>query len=160
MKRVLSLLFFVLLLSPIAAQLTVHKMAHVGYVYQNQSFGEVGLRALMLSNDDVLYRVGGSALIGAHEGEVKVLPKLQTDVLLNFQKGVDFYHSYYFLAGAEFTTKYIAPKVGFSLFGILDLSAGYGFSIDDKGLDGKKLEGLNINVALNLPFVMIGELLN
>jgi hypothetical protein len=45
------------------------------------------------------------------------MPKLQADVLLNFEKNVDFYHSYYFLAGAEGTNKYIAPKIGVTFSG-------------------------------------------
>ncbi len=160
MKPVLICLFFMLSLSPLRAQLTVHKMAHVGYVYQNQSFGELGLRALLLKNDDVLYRLGASALVGSSNSKLHVMPKLQTDILLNFQRGVDFYHAYYFLAGAELTPKYIAPKIGVSLFGILDLTGGYGFSIDKEGLNGKTLEGLNINATLSIPFVMIKDVLH
>ncbi|HAV03215.1 MAG TPA: hypothetical protein DCW95_08570, partial [Chryseobacterium sp.] len=62
------------------------------------------------------------------------------------------------LVGAEATTKYVAPKAGVSLFGLIDLTGGYGFSLDEKGLKGKKLEGLNINFTLNLPVVMLYEL--
>lgn len=154
----LTILFLCFGLFQSKAQLTAHTLVHVGYTYQNQSFGEVGARVLLLSNDDVLYRVGGSALLGASNGEMKVLPKIQGDVLLNFERGVDFYHSYYFLLGAEATTKYIAPKVGVSLFGLLDLTGGYGFSLDPEGIGGEPLEGLNIGVSLNLPVVMLVDL--
>ena len=39
------------------AQFAVHKMVHAGYVYQNQSFGELGGRLLFLENDDMIFRV-------------------------------------------------------------------------------------------------------
>lgn len=154
----ICLLFFLAGGSLVKSQMTAHTLVHAGYVYQNQSFGELGARVLLLSNDDVLYRIGGAALIGSGEGEVKVLPKVQGDVLFNFERGVDIYHSYYFLLGAEATTKYIAPKAGVSLFGLLDVTGGYGFSLDKRGVRGEPMEGLNIGVNLNLPLVMLVEL--
>lgn len=141
------------------AQLTVHKMVHAGYIYQNQSFGELGGRLLFLENDDVIYRVGASAMMGSANAEFAIMPKVQGDILLNFERGVDFYHSYYFLGGAEITTKYVAPKIGVTLFGLIDLTGGYAFPIDKKGINGKELKGLNINFTLNIPVVMLRELL-
>ncbi|UMQ40996.1 hypothetical protein MKS83_16510 [Chryseobacterium sp. Y16C] len=140
------------------AQYTMHKMINVGYVYQNQSFGEIGGRLLFLKNDDVIYRLGGSALMGSAHSQFAIMPKLQADVLLNFEKNVDFYHSYYFLAGVEGTNKYVAPKIGVSLFGILDLTGGYAFAMGNTGLNGKKMEGLNINFTLNIPTVFIHDM--
>lgn len=142
------------------AQLTVHKMVHVGYVYQNQSFAELGGRLLFLNNDDVIYRLGVAGMMGNANGKFAIMPKVQGDILLNFQRNVDLYHSFYFLAGAEATTKYIAPKAGVTLFGLLDLTGGYAFHIDNEGINGKKLKGLNINFTLNLPIVLIHDLLN
>ncbi len=141
------------------AQYTMHKMVSVGYVYQNQSFGEVGGKLLFLKNDDVIYRLGGSALMGSANSKFAVMPKLQADVLLNFEKNVDFYHSYYFLLGAEGTNKYLAPKIGVSLFGILDLTGGYAFPIGNSGINGKELRGININFTLNIPTVFIHDML-
>lgn len=140
------------------AQYTVHKMINVGYVYQNQSFGEIGGKLMFLKNDDVIYRLGASALMGSTHSEFAIMPKLQADVLLNFQKDVDFYHSYYFVLGAEGTNKYLAPKVGFSLFGIVDLTGGYAFPIADSKLNGKELKGLNVNFTLNIPTVAIYDM--
>lgn len=142
------------------AQLTVHKMVHVGYVYQNQSFAELGGRLLFLNNDDVIYRLGVAGMMGSANGEFAIMPKVQGDILLNFQRNVDLYHSFYFLAGAEATTKYIAPKAGVTLFGLLDLTGGYAFPLDNNGINGKKLKGLNINFTLNVPIVLIHDLLN
>lgn len=140
------------------AQLTVHKMVNVGYTYQNQSFGEVGGKLLFLKNDDVIYRLGGSAMMGSANSKFAIMPKVSADVLLNFQKNVDFYHSYYFLFGAEGTNKYVAPKVGLTLFGILDLTGGYAFPIGNSGINGKELKGLNINFTLNIPTVFIHDM--
>lgn len=144
----------------VKAQLAVHKMVHVGYAYQNQSFGEIGGRLLFLSNDDVIYRLGASALMGVANSDFAIMPKIQGDILLNFERNVDLYHSYYFLAGAEVTTKYVAPKIGASLFGILDLTAGYGFSLDKEGINGKELKGLNLNFTLNIPLVFLHDIAN
>ena len=99
-------------------------------------------------------------MMGNATGKFAVMPKVQGDILLNFQRNVDLYHSFYFLAGAEATTKYIAPKAGVTLFGLLDLTGGYAFPIDNEGINGKKLKGLNINFTLNLPIVLIHDLLN
>lgn len=147
------------LLSTLAkAQYTMHKMISVGYTYQNQSFGEIGGKLLFLKNDDVIYRLGGSALMGVADSKFAIMPKLQADVLLNFEKNVDFYHSYYFLAGVEGTTKYIAPKIGVTLFGMLDLTGGYAFPIGNTRLNGKEMKGLNINFTLNIPTVFIHDM--
>ncbi len=141
------------------SQFTMHKLVSVGYVYQNQSFGEIGGKLLFLNNDDMLYRIGASAVMGSVNSQLGIMPKIQGDVLLNFEKGVDLYHSYYFLAGAEATTKYIAPKVGFSLFGLMDLAAGYAFSLGGNGLNGKEMNGFNLNFTLNLPIPMLQDYL-
>lgn len=138
------------------AQYTMHKMLTVGYAYQNQSFGEVGGKLLFLKNDDVIYRLGASALMGSTHSEFAIMPKLQADVLLNFQKDVDFYHSYYLIIGAEGTNKYVAPKIGVTLFGILDLTGGYAFPISN--LNGKEMKGLNVNFTLNIPTVFIHDM--
>lgn len=149
----------VFVLSTVAkAQYTMHKMITLGYTYQNQSFGEVGGKLLFLKNDDVIYRLGASALMGATDSKFAIMPKLQADILLNFQKNVDFYHSYYFIAGAEGTNKYIAPKIGVTLFGMLDLTGGYAFPIGDTRLNGKEMKGLNINFTLNIPTVFIHDM--
>ncbi|KMQ65927.1 hypothetical protein ACM39_16035 [Chryseobacterium sp. FH2] len=158
--RFAIIILLVFFLSTFArAQYTMHKMITVGYTYQNQSFGEVGGKLLFLKNDDVIYRLGGSALMGSANSKFAIMPKLQADILLNFQKNVDFYHSYYFLAGAEGTNKYIAPKIGVSLFGILDLTGGYAFPIGNSGINGKELKGLNVNFTLNIPTVFIHDML-
>lgn len=137
------------------SQLTIHKMVKIGYVYQNQSFGEVGGTLLFLNNDDVVYRIGASALMGSANSKFAIMPKLQADILLNFEKNVDFNHSYYFLAGIEATNKYFAPKIGVTLFGILDLTGGYAFPIGNSGINGKELKGPSINFTLHIPTVFI-----
>ena len=161
MKKILGFTALLIMLAnqSAKAQFTMHKLIHVGYVYQNQSFAELGGRLLFLENDDTIYRVGAAALLGSANGNFAVLPKIQGDILINFERNVDLYHSYYFLAGAEATTKYIAPKFGATLFGVIDLTGGYAFPIDKSGINGKELKGLNINFTLNLPLVMLNDLL-
>lgn len=157
-RAVVAVLSLFLLSTLAKAQYTMHKMITVGYTYQNQSFGEIGGKLLFLKNDDVIYRLGGSALMGVADSKFAIMPKLQADVLLNFEKNVDFYHSYYFLAGVEGTNKYIAPKIGVTLFGMLDLTGGYAFPIGDTRLNGKEMKGMNINFTLNIPTVFIHDM--
>lgn len=160
MKRLLLVaVLLVFGLQNFSAQMTVHKMVHAGYAYQNQSFAEVGGRLLFLKTDDVIYRLGAAALLGSVDNKFAVMPKVQGDIMLNFERNVDLYHAYYFLAGAEVTTKYIAPKVGFNILGIIDLTGGYAFPLDQKGLNGKKLQGLNLNLTFNIPIVLIHDLM-
>ncbi|KMQ63304.1 hypothetical protein ACM40_00320 [Chryseobacterium sp. BLS98] len=157
-RSAITVLFICFLSMAAKAQYTMHKMVTVGYTYQNQSFGELGGKLLFLKNDDVIYRLGGSALMGSTNSKFAIMPKLQADVLLNFEKNVDFYHSYYLLLGAEGTNKYIAPKIGVTLFGLLDLTGGYAFPIGDARLNGKELKGLNVNLTLNIPTVFIHDM--
>ena len=156
MKSILYSLFLLLCLSgTMKSQLAMHKFLSAGYVYQNQSFGEIGGKLLFLKTDDVLFRIGASALMGSANNKFAIMPKVNADFLLNFQKDVDFYHAHYFILGAEATNKYVAPKVGVSLFGILDLTGGYGFSIDKPGINGKELKGFNVNFTINVPWVLL-----
>lgn len=158
-KKITAFLAIVFLgLNLFQAQLTMHSMVHAGYVYQNQSFGELGGRLLFLKQDDVAFRIGAAALMGSTNGKFAIIPKAQGDILFNFRKGADVYHSYYFLAGAEATHLYIAPKAGLSLFGIIDLAAGYAFPFNDNRINGKQLKGVNLNFTLNIPLVVIQDL--
>ena len=159
MRFAISILFLFFVSTFVKAQYTVHKMINVGYVYQNQSFGEVGGKLMFLKNDDVIYRLGASALMGSANSDFAIMPKLQADVLLNFERNVDFYHSYYFLVGVEGTNKYVAPKIGVTLFGILDLTGGYAFPIGNSGLNGKELKGVNVNFTLNIPTSFLHDML-
>lgn len=137
------------------AQYTTHPIIFAGYEYQNQNFGELGARFIFLKKDELLYRISGSALIGSVHNKVAVLPKIQGDILFNFSENDDIRHSYYFLLGAEATNKYIAPKAGVSLFGILDFTGGYAFNYGDKLINGKELQGLNLNISINIPLVVL-----
>ena len=160
MKKIFVFCLFLIFssINSVQAQLTMHKTITVGYAYQNQSFGEIGGKLLFLKSDDVIYRLGASALMGVSNSKFAILPKVQGDVLINFEKNVDLYHSYYFLAGAEITTKYAAPKIGMTLFGLLDLSAGYAFSLDKQGINEKELKGVNVNLTFNIPLVLLHDL--
>jgi hypothetical protein len=137
--------------------MTTHTTIFAGYQYQKQSFGELGLRFLFLKNDNFIYRVGASSLIGSVNDKLSFVPKLQADVLINTEKNADIQHSYYFLTGAEITTQSIAPKVGISLFGIVDFSVGYAFAFGNNTLNGKKIDELNANFTFNIPLVIFAN---
>lgn len=141
------------------SQVAVHKLLSVGYVYQNQSFLDVGGKLLFTNNDNIHYRLGASAMLGGTQGKAVVLPRLQGDIMFNFQDNVDIYHSYYFIVGAETTTKYFAPKVGFNILGMIDLTGGYGFNYGEETIKGKTLKGFNFNFGINVPLVMLRDLL-
>ncbi|MHA3044976.1 hypothetical protein JSO61_006520 [Riemerella anatipestifer] len=132
-------------------KMAIHPMIFVGYNYQNANFGEVGGRLLFLKKDNVMYRLGAFAMLGSTNGKFAVLPKLQGDILFNFQEDKTLNHSYYCLLGVETTNKYFAPKVGLSFFGILDFTAGYAFQIPNQTVNDKSLKGFNVGVGLNIP---------
>lgn len=145
-------LFFVLIAININAQYTAHPKISVGYAYQKQSFGEVGGKLLFLKKDEMAYRVGGSALLGSANGKMVVEPKIQADILFNFRENVDIHQGFYYIIGAESTTKNFAPYAGVSALGVLDFTGGYAFSYSNKTLNGKELKGLRLAVTLNIPF--------
>lgn len=159
MKSLLSAFAFLLFFSSNFAQdITPHKLLSVGYTYQNQSFGEVGAKVILKATDDFMFRVGVSGLFGAANGKFAALPKAQGEVMLNFQRNVDFYHSWYAVGGVDVTSKYVAPKAGFTMFGLLDVTAGYAIPWGDATLNGKQLKGLNLTIGLNIPTVLIYDL--
>ncbi len=152
MKKIFAIIALVLGLQVSFAQLSRYEFASLGYQYQNQSFVEVGGKLVFFhGNDDLLYRIGASALLGSVNSSFRAIPKVNADILFNFEKDVYINHPYYFIGSAEFTPKYIAPKFGISLIGIIDLTAGYPFSIDKDGVNGKELQGFNLNFSLNIP---------
>lgn len=161
MKSLFSVLAFLFFFShPKAQQLTPHKLLSVGYTYQNQSFGEVGGKVILKATDDFLFRVGASGLFGATNGKFMAMPKAQGEVMLNFQRNVDFYHSWWAVGGVDVTNKYIAPKAGFTVLGLLDLTAGYAIPWREATLNGKQLKGLNVTIGLNIPTVLIFDLIH
>lgn len=137
----------------IKAQYTTHALIHGGYSYLNGSYGEVGAKLLWLKNDDFIYRLGGSALLGNRNQKFTVMPKIQGDVLINTTSNVDIKHAYYFLLGTDLSTEYIAPKLGVSLFGIADFSAGYAFPIKNNKYN-QALEGIYFQLLFNIPTVI------
>lgn len=139
------------------AQTTMHSMVYAGYEYQNQSFGELGARFLFLKNDHALYRISASGLIGEVNNKFTVIPKVQGDILLNFNEKTTLQHGNYFIVGAEVTDKYVAPKAGISLLGIMDITGGYAFNFGNQLTNGKELKGLNFNFSLNIPLVVFSK---
>lgn len=149
--KLIVTLFFFSFTSLLKSQYTTHSMISAGYVYQNQSFGEVGGKLLFIKKDEIAYRIGASALLGASNGKFAILPKVQGDIMFNFRKNVDIYHGFYYLAGVESTSKYVSPYIGINVLGILDFKSGYAFSYRNKPLNDKELKGINFGIVLNIP---------
>ena len=135
------------------AQNTSYTMISAGYAYQNQSFGEIGGKLFIAQKDtdNVAFRVGASALMGATNGKFAIMPKVQGDILFNPRKEVYVAHAYYYMAGVEATTKYFAPYLGISLLGLFDITGGYAFSYPNQTLHGKELKGFRLGVTFNIP---------
>jgi len=45
------------------------------------------------------------------------------------------------------------------MFGLIDLTGGYAFPIDKPGINGEELKGFNFNFTINLPLVMLHDVL-
>ena len=157
MKAFLYTFLFILPFFGKSQNTTMHKMLSIGYVYQNSSFVEIGSKLLLLKNDNTMFRVGASALLGSVNHKFTIFPKVQGDFLFSFEKSGsgDFDFPLYWILGFEVTNKFAAPKIGFNIFGIVDITGGYGFSFDSKKIGGKELKGLNVNFTINLPFPFI-----
>lgn len=146
-------LFLLCFVININAQYTAHPKISVGYAYHKQSFGEVGSKILFLKKDEIAYRLGGSALLGSANGKWVIEPKIQADILFNFRENVDVHQGFYYIIGAESTTKYFAPYAGVSALGVLDFTGGYAFSYSNKTLNGKEFKGLKLTISLNIPLI-------
>ena len=70
------LLAFLFSFSLSHAQNTSYTMISAGYAYQNQSFGEVGGKLFLTQKDtdNVAFRIGASALMGATNGTFAIMP--------------------------------------------------------------------------------------
>ena len=155
--KLLNLTFFVLFIGVFfpKAQDRNFPMLSVGYAYQNQSFGELGAKMHFnkKEKDNLAFRLGASALMGATQGKFAIMPKIQGDILFNPRKDEEVYlsHAFYYIGGVEATTKYFAPYIGMNILGVLDFTGGYAFSFPNQTLFGKELKGLRLGVVLNIP---------
>lgn len=153
-----NLLFFLFLLTvggthaSLAQKHTAHFLANTGYVHhKNFHAGELGARVLFLRQDNIMYRLGISALMGKYSTGFTVMPKGSADILLNFQKGRDLSHSHYYILGVEATNHFITPKIGAALLGILEVNAGYMMPYE-KNLS--RPEGITVHVGVSIPLVV------
>lgn len=159
MKLSRFLVIFILFccLSFIKGQYTAYSMFNVGYTYQNQSFAEVGGKILFIKKDEVAFRLGASVLLGSTHNKLATLPKAQADILFNFKENVDVHQGFYYVIGAESTTKYFSPYIGFSVLGIIDFMGGYAFLYPNQYLYKKALKGLNLRVKVNIPLIIFAK---
>ncbi len=150
---IIVILFFCAI---VKAQYTAHPMVSTGYYYQNQNFGELGGKVLFIKKDELAFRVGASALMGAIHGKFTIIPKIQGDVLFNFRENVDVHQGFYYLVGVESTLYNFTPHIGISVLGIVDFMAGYGFSYHNR-IHDKELKELRFGVAFNIPLVLFDK---
>lgn len=152
MKKLFLLFSLSFSLGIFAQRWAMHPLLFGGYEYNNHHFLNIGGRLLFLRNDDALFRVAPSALIGMNDGRVRVLPQIQTDLLLNFQKNRSLAHGHYWLIGVSANTHQITPKVGVNVLGVLEATIGYNFGYQD--FLEKNMNGIHAGLILNVPVVI------
>lgn len=132
----------------------VYPVAYAGFEHQNQGFANIGGR-LLIEGNIAAYRVGAGVLMGATKSKFSLIPKIDADIILN--SGVRNHSATPtgILIGGEATNYFIAPRAGLTFFGLLDLTAGYGFNYKDKSFRGRTFEGPNLNASLNIPLQLI-----
>ena len=150
---IIAILFFG---SMAKSQYTAYPMVSTGYYYQSQNFGELGGKVLFIKKDELAFRVGASALMGATHGKFTIIPKIQGDVLFNFRENIDVHQGFYYLVGAESTLHNFTPHIGISVLGVVDFTTGYGFSYHNH-IYNKELKGVKFGVTFNVPLVLFDQ---
>lgn len=146
MTRYASILFFLLMAGIAKGQSSSSKWIvgpTVSYQYQTTNFLKASFWGLTeLGYADYL-KVEGGANFTWKNNKTHVIPEL----------GVTYYLStvaVWPFVKAEVTPYTITPKVGVGIFNLLELGAGYGWSINTKNNLGP-IKGFNFSVGLSLP---------
>lgn len=149
MKRIVgSVLFLVFSLTFVYAQKNAVSSGWImgpslTYQYQSKNFAKVSFWGLTdLSFGDYL-KLDASANFTWHAKKTFVIPELGVTYFLNSLA------LWPYLKG-ELTPYTITPKVGASLFNVVDLGVGYGWSLQERKNLGN-IEGFNISFGLSLP---------
>lgn len=150
---IIAILFFC---SIAKSQYTAYPMVSAGYYYQSQNFGELGGKVLFIKKDELAFRVGASALMGATHGKFTIIPKIQGDVLFNFRENIDVHQGFYYLVGAESMFNNFTSHIGISVLGVIDFMVGYGFSYHNRIYD-REFRGLRFGVTFNIPLVLFDK---
>lgn len=115
----------------------------IGYQYQSGSFLKASAWGLFAPNESQYMKIDAGANFTWMGGKTTVIPEVgftyyvNDFVLLPFVK-------------AELTPYTVTPKVGLSLFSLIDLGVGYGFDINTKK-DFKQIKGVNLSLGINIP---------
>ena len=115
----------------------------VGYQYQSGNFLKVSGWGLFAPNDFQYMKIDAGANFSWMEGKTTVIPELGFTYYLN-----DFV--LFPFVKAELTPYTITPKIGASLFSIVDLGVGYGFDYNTKK-NFKPIDGITVSVGVNIP---------
>lgn len=115
----------------------------VAYQYQSKNFLKASIWGLTdLGFADYL-KIDAGANFTWKNNKSYVIPEL----------GVTYYLSavgVWPYVKAEVTPYTISPKVGLGLFNLVEVAAGYGWALQNKGALGE-IKGFNISVGLSLP---------
>ncbi|UIR55801.1 hypothetical protein LZQ00_16235 [Sphingobacterium sp. SRCM116780] len=115
----------------------------VGYQYQSGNFLKASAWGLFAPNATQYMKIDAGANFTWMLGKTTVIPELGFTYYLN-----DFV--LFPFVKAELTPYTVTPKVGVSIFSILDIGVGYGFDINTKK-DFKPIDGATLSVGLNIP---------
>lgn len=115
----------------------------VGYQYQSGSFLKASAWGLFAPNESQYMKIDAGADITWMEGKTTVIPEV----------GFTYYVNDFILlpfVKTELTPYTVTPKVGLSLFSLIDLGVGYGFDFNTKK-NFKEIKGVNLSLGVNIP---------
>lgn len=147
-------LLTVLMIGLGCAQLSQAQMRHVkhdgwvwgpsvGYQYQKGNFVKASLWGLFALNPSQYMKIDAGANATWMMDQTTIIPELGISYYLNNVAVWPFIK-------AEVTPYTVTGKVGVSLFSLLELSAGYGASLQTKK-DFKPIDGFTFGLGVNLP---------
>lgn len=115
----------------------------IGWQYQHGNFLKTSGWALFAPNDDQYIKMNAGANFTWMQGKTTIIPEI----------GFTYYVSNRLLfpfVQAEATPYTLTPKIGVSIFSLVDVGLGYGFNIKTKE-SFKPLKGITGSVTLNIP---------
>lgn len=115
----------------------------VSYQYQNHSMLKVSFWGLTDLSYSEYLKLNATADIVWDAGKTFVIPELGVTYYLNNVAVWPYLK-------AELTPYTVSPKVGLSLFSLVDVGVGYGWSLQEKK-DLGKIEGFNISLGVSVP---------
>ena len=116
----------------------------IGYQYQDKHFVKASLWGLTDLGYANYLRFDAGANMTFADKKAHFIPELGVTYYLS-AKGV------WPLIKAEVTPYTLTPKLGFGIFNIVEVAAGYGFELKQKS-NLPPIKGFNFSVGINIPF--------